>query len=217
MNPPRENLKRDVLQWVIDPETDERYMHPSGATAAFFKYFNEEFNGEEEVRKYPYFTERVAEYLESKPKCIRDHPDTYTIVHEMMPSYGYRGGECTVDNFFHEAAEALVEAYLTGHFQEEEPRQEIHTARWLCYYKSKARAMANNCVLEFDGHFDTQTGQLDSDDWRIDTDTEFSENVRTWCGSVPAFVILDRRGQILAKYGWWQDDEQWEKDDQWEK
>ena len=39
-----------------------------------------------------------------------------------------------------------------------------------------------------------------------DEDSRFVENVETWSGEIPAIVVEDFTGEIIGKFGWWDDE-----------
>ena len=199
---PRENLKKDLLESIVDTETGKGYDNPTDAITAFFGHFNEEFNTDYEVHRYPYLADRVAAYLQGLPSCIGIAFETFPIEHELMPGYGYTGRECRAENYFKEAAEALVEAHIENAFPNEKKRP-TRVEKMLYYHIDEARKAAQTFATDYGGHFATYGDAMDDHEPGLREAESFADKVGPWCGECSCFVVLDEQGQTIGKFGWW--------------
>lgn len=204
MSTPKENLKKDLLESIVDTETGEAYDNPNEGIMAFFGHFKEEFNDDFEVHRWPYLADRVSAYLRMRPSCIGVAFEDYTIERELMPKYGYSLRECLVDNYFTQAGEALVSAYIENAFPEENKRPP-RVERMLYYHRDEARKAAQTFADEYGGHFGRVRAMMDDHEPGLQESESFATKVGPWCGTVSAFVVLDKHGQTLGKFGWWTD------------
>ena len=200
---PRENLKRDLLESIVDTETGKGYSNQNEAITAFFGCFNREFNSDNEVRKYPRFAERVSEYVKGLPSCIAVAIDNYTIERELMPQYGYQGEECTADNYYKEVGEALVEAYLDATLPKE-PKPKPEKVKKVVYYTmAEAKEAAQNYAQEYGGTIARERTEIEHFARDLEESDSFQAALESWSGSVPAFLVEDEDGTTIGKFGWW--------------
>lgn len=70
--------------------------------------------------------------------------------------------------------------------------------------RSAARAAAER---EAAGGLSVRPGAVESGMRYLEEDPAFAEAVGCWGGECPAYVVEDVRGQVVARFGWWEDDE----------
>ena len=74
------------------------------------------------------------------------------------------------------------------------------------YFKSEALKAAEEMKAE-NVNYTIRKGAID-DSCDVDESDSFVERVKgSWAGEVPAFVVEDDNYNVIAKFGWWADED----------